>query len=123
MPFEEQRRSSFYFSENEFDLVAESDTLDVTISVDGYRLVELTELRGDHTVNLRGGIEVRIVLRGDAEIPQPPYHIKVALVPESGGAFTGIGGIKTRKLHSPFPINRVPRPGPENPPAEWLVWL
>ena len=73
-----------WFNSTEFDLVSQDEAIDVDVSSPGYRFEELRNLRDDVTIELSEGISVRIVLRGDAEIPKAPFYVKPALVPVDG---------------------------------------
>jgi hypothetical protein len=80
----ERLEGHLWFHERELTLVSTDDVLDVEVSARGFRAVLLDGVQGDFEVRLEQGLKVRVVLRGDASIPDPPIFVKVALTPADG---------------------------------------
>lgn len=87
---EEEEAAWRWFSTKDVVLASPHPSLDVRVEARGYRPADLVGVAGDTEVLLRRGIQVRVVLRGTAEIPPPPNHFKAALVPAEGDDSTGI---------------------------------
>ena len=87
---EEEGGQSRWFHEREVVVISEHPALDVEVSARGYRKEVLAEVRGDTEVHLRRGIPVRVLLRGDARIPDPPHYFKAVLVSAEGNGWDGI---------------------------------
>ena len=80
----ESLNSWHWFDKPEFELISTHAAIDVDLDVPGFRPARLRGLTGDATVELSEGLSVRIVLTGDAPLPDPPFYIKPALVPADG---------------------------------------
>ncbi|MEM7310792.1 MAG: carboxypeptidase-like regulatory domain-containing protein [Planctomycetota bacterium] len=73
-----------WFNEAEFDLFAQHRPIDVDVQATGFLTERVRGLDDDVAIELKTGLSVRIVLRGDADLPEPPFYIKPALAPVGG---------------------------------------
>jgi hypothetical protein len=80
----EEPRSWGWFGEPEFDVVSTDGALDLDITVPGYEILRLRGVTEDQTLELSSGLSVRLIVRGDAPVPEPPFYVKPTLVPADG---------------------------------------
>ncbi|HVS11844.1 MAG TPA: carboxypeptidase-like regulatory domain-containing protein, partial [Planctomycetota bacterium] len=81
-PARQSQRSRVYLRTGQLPVVLVSpwEALDVEIRVPGHRDVSLLDLRERATVELEPGIPVRLRLRTDGALPEPPRYLKATLV-------------------------------------------
>lgn len=72
-------RASMIFWAGEAHLITTWPHIDFEIDLPPYRAEKIEHASGDIEVLLRLGYPVRIVLRGDAELPDPPLFLKATL--------------------------------------------
>jgi len=58
--------------------------VNLRIAIAGYRGVELHGVEGDQEVRLEKSLAVRLLLKGDTPLPEPPLYLKAVLVGENG---------------------------------------
>lgn len=75
-----------WFRGNPALLLSRHPVIDATLTVQGYRAVELAGLvSGDREVELRPAILVHLELPAHVTLPASPYYLKAALAGEDGG--------------------------------------
>ena len=79
-PAEEEGETEF-LQGNELRLLLDARAVDLTVDVQGYRRVELRDVRGDVEVELRRGLPVRLRIPADVALPAPPKYLKAYLAP------------------------------------------
>jgi hypothetical protein len=75
-----------WFSGPEFDVLSTDSPIDLDLTVSGYEAIHLRGISEDQRLELSSGLLVRILVRGDAELPEPPYYVKPTLVPAEGNS-------------------------------------
>jgi hypothetical protein len=83
---EENLQQWGWFNASEFDVLSEQRAIDIDITVPGFQLVQLRGIEQDQKVELAAGLSVRLIVRGDGELPEPPFFVKPALVPADGSS-------------------------------------
>jgi hypothetical protein len=97
-------------------LSATSESVDVQLTVHGFRDEDLEGVRGEREVRLRPALAARLVLAESVELPAPPLHLKATLVAE--GAFGPDFGVaafdETREI-------RCFAPGVGRMKVQWIL--
>ncbi|MEW6071079.1 MAG: carboxypeptidase-like regulatory domain-containing protein [Planctomycetota bacterium] len=75
---------SAWLSETRLDLLARAPLLDLDLSAPRFRPERREGVGGEIEIHLRAGILVRLLLRSEARLPEPPLHVKAALLPAGG---------------------------------------
>lgn len=81
---EEEYGRSIWLSERSFPVLSKTEFIDIMLAVPGYRAEEISGVGRDAKVQLRKGLEVTLVLVGDARIPEAPIYVKPSLAPTDG---------------------------------------
>jgi|GEM_PF-2634814 len=80
----EELDDQVWLGEPQIEILTEHRSIDLEIAASGYRVEFLRDFSGKGELRLRKGLEVTLVLTGDAPIPKPPVFVKATLVPEEG---------------------------------------
>jgi len=102
---------------HELALLTVHERVDVVVDPRGFRSVTLEDAVGDRVVRLERGLPVRLVLVGDAHLPEPPVYLKASLSASDSPAAIdwGVPAFDERRE------TVVTAPGAGTPQVHWLI--